>query len=379
MPVAPHKLIFLVTEDWYFHMHRLPQARAARDAGFDVCVATRVVAHGDKVAQEGFRVIPLKWKRGSLNPLAALRDIHEIRKMYRREKPSIVHHVSLKSVLLGTIAARATKVPVIVNAFTGLGLLFLGTTAKIKLLRLAVFPLLRAALHNSRVQVMTENHDDLKTLISLRMVEPAQAIVIRGSGVDVDHYAVLPEPAGPPVAACAARMLRGKGILVLAEAMQMLEGKSDLRLLLAGAPDPDTPDSLSEPEMNKVASQPNIEWLGRISNVRDLWSRVHIGVLPSVTGEGLPVSLMEAASCGRPLVTTDVAGCREIVENGVNGILVPSKDAAALADALLALANNPALRAEYGRNSRHMVETELSAQSVGSATVALYKRLMERT
>ncbi len=417
MTVIHSKLIFLVTEDWYFHMHRLPQARAAREAGFEVCVATRLRAHGTKIEAEGFRLIPLGWKRGSLNPFAALRDIVEIACMYRRECPDIVHHVSLKSVLLGTIAARvaalfpldpvvlrasagsragAEKDPplaqrkrrraegtacasqaIIVNAFTGLGLLFLGATVKIRLLRLALFPLLRWALRSRRVHVLTENHDHLDTLLRARMIRPRQGTVIRGSGIDIDYFHVLPEPAGAPTVACAARMLRSKGILVLAEAMRLLENRSPLRLLLAGVPDPESSDSLSDAEMRRIAAQPNIEWLGRIETIRDLWGRAHIGVLPSITGEGLPVGLMEAASCGRPLVTTDVAGCREIVSNGANGLLVPAEEPAALAEALQRLAADPDLRARYGAASRRMVESELSAVEVGARTVTLYNRLLE--
>ncbi len=379
MVTSRPKLIFLVTEDWYFHMHRLPQARAARDVGFEVCVATRIRAHGEKIAAEGFKVIALGWKRGSLNPFAALGDILEIRRVYRRERPDLVHHVSLKSILLGTIAARAGGVKVIVNAFTGLGLLFLGMSPKIKLLRFVTLPILRAAFRSPRVHAMTENSDDLRTLIDKGIVSPRRATVIRGSGIDIDRFPLLAEPPRvPPVAACAARMLRSKGILVLVEAMRILALRSPIQLLLAGVPDPETPDSLTDEDMQRIAAEPNIEWLGRIDDVRGLWERAHIGVLPSITGEGLPVSLMEAASCGRALVTTDVAGCREIVVPGVNGILVPPNDAEALANALETLAHSYDLRYEYGLASRRMVESELSAATVGALTVQLYRNLLER-
>jgi glycosyltransferase involved in cell wall biosynthesis len=372
------KLIFLVTEDWYFHMHRLPQARAARDAGYDVAVAARVRDHGGAIEAEGFRLLPLRWKRGSLNPLAAALAIFEIARLYRRERPEIVHHVSLKAILFGTIAAKLAGLPVIVNAFTGLGQLFLGDTARIKVLRVMVFPVLRQALRGKAVHAIVENADHLQALIDLRMLRPDQAIVIRGSGIDTGRFAVMPEPAGQLVAGCAARMLRGKGIPVLAEAMRLLQGRCALTLRLAGMPDPDSTDSLSASEMQAIAALPNIEWLGRISDMPDFWAGTHIGVLASISGEGLPVSLLEAAACGRALVASDVAGCREIVVPGLNGTLVPPHDAAALADALQSLASDEELRRCYGAASRALVEREFSAAMVGRRTVELYQNLLER-
>ena len=270
--VAP-KLIFLVTEDWYFHMHRLPQARAARDAGFEVCVATRVRAHGDRITAEGFRLIPLQWKRESLGPVSAIKDILEIRRVYRREKPNIVHQVSMKSIVLGTVAGRLTNVPIIVNAFTGLGQLFLGHTAKVKFIRALTLPIMRRAFDSPSVYSIVENSDHRQMLIDQHIVSAERSMVIRGSGVDIDYFTLLPEPPRvPPVIACAARMLRGKGILVLAEAMRILATRSPARLLLAGTTDPDTADSLTDAEMRVIAAEPNIEWLGRIDDVRDLWA-----------------------------------------------------------------------------------------------------------
>ena len=416
------KLIFLVTEDWYFHMHRLPQARAARDAGFEVCVATRVRAHDDRITAEGMRVIPLHWKREKLSPLSAIKDVLELKRLYRDERPDIVHQVSMKPIVLGTIAGRLLNplpqreregahhvsdgkgegvenlapspvqpsrgsvehpLPlgrrfIIVNAFTGLGQLFLGHSTKVKIIRALTLPIMRIAFDSPRVFSIVENSDHRQMLIDERIVLPERSMVIRGSGVDIDHFSFLPEPARvPPVVACAARMLRSKGILVLAEAMRILATRSPIKLLLAGTIDPETPDSLTEAEMQRIAAEPNIEWLGRIDDVRELWARAHIAVLASTMGEGLPVSLLEAAACGRAIVATDVAGCREIVVPGVNGLLVPPGSPEALADALETMAHSYDLRLEYGLASRRMVESELSAVEVGKRTVQLYHDLME--
>jgi glycosyltransferase involved in cell wall biosynthesis len=367
-------LIYLATEDWYFHMHRLPQARAALAAGFAVAVACRVQNHRAAIEVEGIRVIPLGWRRGSLNPFEALAAIWEIRGVYRREKPAIVHHVALKAILLGTIAARLAKVPVIIDAFTGLGLLFLGQGMKIRLLRLGLFPVLRLALDSPKVTAIVENADHLAILERLSMLEPGQGRVIRGSGVDTARFKPAPEPDGPIIAACAARLLKSKGILVLAEAMRLLaEQGIDLTLKLAGSPDPETPDTLTESDIAAIAAQPNIDYLGLIVDMPGFWQAAHIGVLASITGEGLPVSLLEAAACGRALVATDVAGCREIVQPGINGLLVPPGNAQAVAESLARLAQDAELRKKYGAASRILVETELSADIVGRQTVQLYR------
>lgn len=191
------KLIFLVTEDWYFWAHRLPQARAARDAGFAVSVATRVDAHGDLIRAEGFTLHALNWRRGSVNPFAALSSIWEIARLYRRERPSIVHHVSQKPILLGSIAARLARVPRIVNALTGLGFLFVAATLKARIVRAVLLPVLRNIASRRQVRFLVENPDDGMMLKQLGIVPDHRIVLIKGSGVDVEHYQPLPEPPGP--------------------------------------------------------------------------------------------------------------------------------------------------------------------------------------
>ena len=241
-PVRP-KMMFLVTEDWYFWAHRLPQARAARDAGFAVAVATRVTGHGALIVGEGFALHPLGWRRGSASPLDGLRAIAEITSLYRRERPEIVHHVSQKPILIGSLAALLSGRRRIVNAFTGLGFIFASADGKTRLIRLGILTVLRVAATHPGMRILVENPDDGARLRRLKVAPADRIILIRGSGVDLARYELLPEPAGPPVViGCATRMLRIKGVAELVAAYRRLrERGSSAVLLLAGAARPGKP------------------------------------------------------------------------------------------------------------------------------------------
>jgi glycosyltransferase involved in cell wall biosynthesis len=374
---AGAKLIFLVTEDWYFWAHRLPQARAARDAGFAVSVATRVDAHSDLIRGEGFGLHALSWRRGSINPFGAVSSVLEIARLYRRERPAIVHHVSQKSILLGSIAARLAGVTRVVNALTGLGFLFVASTAKARLVRAVLLPILRNIASRPGVCFLVENPDDGATLRRLGVVPSDRVVLIKGSGVDVDYYQPLPEPPGPVVIGCAARMLRIKGVEEVVAAFRILRaGGSDAHLLLAGAPDPENPAAISEVELRAWAAEPGVEWVGHVSDVRQVWARAHIAVLASRGGEGIPMTLMEAAACARPLIATDVPGCREIVVPEETGLLAPPNNPAALAEALRRMVEDAELRRRYGAAARTRVANGLDAGTVGRETVAVYRSLL---
>jgi glycosyltransferase involved in cell wall biosynthesis len=372
------KLVFLVTEDWYFWAHRLPQARAARDAGFRVAVATRVDRHGELIRGEGFELYPLAWRRGSVNLLGALAALVEIWRLYRRLRPALAHHVSQKPILIGSVAARLAGVPRVVNAFTGLGFMFAATSFRARLLRAASLPVLRLATSGRSVRFLVENPDDRATLERRGIGAGGRIVLIRGSGVDIAHYRPLPEPeAGPVVVGCATRMLRIKGVAEIVAAFELLRARgSTVRLLLAGASDPENPAAIPEAEMRDWASRPGIEWLGQVEDVREVWARTHIAVLASLGGEGIPMSLMEAAACGRPLVATDVPGCREIAREGETGLVVPPGDVAALADAIERLAADGALRRRLGAAARARIVAGLDSRTVGRETVRVYNELL---
>jgi glycosyltransferase involved in cell wall biosynthesis len=370
------KLLFLVTEDWYFCSHRLPVARAARDAGFEVLVATRVREHGEQIRSEGFRLRPLAWRRRGDGIIGAGRAVAEIARLYRAEQPDIVHHVALKPVLFGAMAARLAfgrkAGPVRVAAITGLGSGLQPARFAARLGR----PLLRSALRFAaqRGRVIVQNPEDGAAMIRLG-VDPARIALIRGSGVDTAHFAASREPSGSAVSvALVARMLRSKGVLDAVAAVRRLRAQGlEIQLLLAGPTDPDNADSLDEAALRALAAEPGIEWLGQLADVREVWRRAVIAVFPSTYGEGVPKALLEAACCTRPIVAADMPGCREVVRHGETGFLVPPNDVAALAEAIAALARDPARRQAMGGAARVLAEREFGEAAVAEQTLALYQ------
>jgi glycosyltransferase involved in cell wall biosynthesis len=378
MTAARAKLIYLVTEDWYFWSHRLPMARAAQRAGFDVAVATRIAEHGERIRAEGFALHPLSWRRRDIGPWASLRAIAEIYRLYSRERPLLVHHVALKPAVLGSAAALLAGVPAVVNAVTGVGFVASSPSLRARLLRRPMDFALARLLERANSRIIVQNAADRTLLLALRAGAHERVVVIRGSGVDTAHFRATPEPPAPPVVAgYAGRLLADKGIAALVEAQQSLRRRgSDLRLMLAGAPDPENPSSIDAATLAAWQALPGVTWLGEVGDIRALWSKAHIAVLAS-RREGLPKSLLEAAAMGRPLVATDVPGCREIARDGENALLVPADDTVALAAALERLAGDAALRRRFGAASRALVEGELAADAVGAATLACYLSLLQ--
>jgi glycosyltransferase involved in cell wall biosynthesis len=375
------KLIYLVTEDWYFLSHRLPMARAARDAGFDVVVATRINRPEDEAAieAEGFRVAPLDWQRGGRHPVGELKAVAAIVRLYRQERPDIVHHVSMKPVLEGSLAARLAGVPAVVNALTGLGALFIASDAKTRLLGSFVRMALSRLLTRRNARLVMQNPDDLDLLVQQGIVDRAHAVLIPGSGVDLSRFAPSPEPSGPLTAVLVGRMLWDKGVGELVEASRLLRRRGvALRIRLVGPRDDHNPASIPQATLEQWVKEGLVEWPGQIRDIPALWRESHIAVLPSYR-EGLPKSLLEAAASGRPMVATDVPGCREIARHGETGLLVPARDAAALADALAELAGNAALRARLGAAARRLAEERFSDQAIAVAIVDLYEKLLAGT
>jgi glycosyltransferase involved in cell wall biosynthesis len=363
------KLLFLVTEDWYFCSHRLPVARAARDAGFTVSVATRVRDHGDRIRAEGFALHPLGWKRRGDGILGGVRALAEIVRLYRRERPDILYHVALKSVLFGGVAARLAfarqDAPAVLSAVMGLGANVAAPWRKWALGRA-----LRLAAGDGTVIV--QNPEDRAALAGFGF-DPARIALVRGSGVDVDHFAPLPEPETATVA-LVGRMLRSKGVLDAVAAIGKLRAEGlAVDLLLAGGADPDGRDSLSEGELTALAGEPGVAWLGHVADVRDVWRRAAIALLPSSYGEGVPKSLLEAASCARPIIASDMPGCREVVEAGETGLLVPVHDVGALAKAIATLAHAPELRRRMGAAGRQRMVAEFAERRVAEQTVVLLR------
>ncbi|HEX3410220.1 MAG TPA: glycosyltransferase family 4 protein [Stellaceae bacterium] len=377
-PERRPKLLFLVTEDWYFCSHRLPAARAARAAGFDVVVATRVRAHGDRICDEGFALCPIGWRRRGDGVLGAAWAISEIAGLYRAEQPDLVHHIALKSVLFGGIALRRAfpapeRAPVAIDSIMGLGSGFSAASFAARLRRPSLGIALRLAVGGERSWVVVQNPEDRDALMTLG-IAPRRIVMIRGSGVDCNHFRPLPDPDATTVTvALVSRMLRAKGVLDAVAAIRLLRGRGlPVELLLAGPTDPDNRGSLTAEALVSLRADHGIEWLGPVADVRAVWRRAAIAVLPSTYGEGVPKALLEAAACARPIIASDVPGCREIVRPGETGLLVPPRDIQALAEAIAALAGDPMRRKAMGRAARELVECEFGEDIVASETLAVY-------
>lgn len=371
-------ILYLVTEDWAFCSHRIPTARGAEDAGYRVGVMTRVAKHGDAIRSLGYDLIPLTWVRRSLNPLLALRDIWQVSGHYRRLRPQIVHHVALKAVLIGGFAARLVMVPQQIAAVNGVGFIFSDPGWLARLLRLAFVPLLRFVLRRPRVMVWFQNEDDRALLIQLGIVTPEQTALLPGSGVDTEKLQPLPELPGAITCAYAGRMLHSKGVDLLVAAQQACRAQGiELNLLLAGLPD-DNPTSFSAAQLQEWSALPGVSWLGQVAHIDDLWARGHIAVLPCRVREGVPKTLLDAAACGRPLVASDVEGVRVVARAGMNALLVPPDDLAALTAALGQLAQDAALRAKLGAASRALVVGELSSQAIRARAAGIYQAVLTR-
>jgi glycosyltransferase involved in cell wall biosynthesis len=369
------RLLYVVTEDWYFLSHRLPMARAARAAGFEVHVATRVQDGTAAIEAEGFVLHPVPFARGRLSPISALRLIRALRRVIRDVDPDLCHFVSLQASIQGSIAALGARAAA-VSALGGLGYTFSSPRPKARLLRPFVSFLLRVMTNQPRRLALVQNPDDRDCLISIG-VATGQIKLIPGSGVDVETLQPLPEPPGPIKVAFVGRLLEDKGIRTLIEAHRLLRHRgSDIELLIAGTPDPANPASIGEQEAAAWNREPGVSWLGHVDDIAKLWARAHFAVLPSYS-EGLPKSLLEAAACGRAMIAADVSGCREIVRDGESGLLVPPRDPAALADAVARLAASPALCCAYGAAARQLAIEKFSADAIGKQTVALYKSLVE--
>jgi glycosyltransferase involved in cell wall biosynthesis len=369
----PRRLLYVVNEDWAFLLNRLPMARAAQKAGFEVHVATRVNDGSRVIESEGFRLHPIPLRRGGISPLSAFPAILALRQITAHIKPDISHHSGLQCCVYGSIAAFGRKFPY-VSALTGMGYVYTSATWRTRLLKAILKWLLPSLLDRPGDVVLVQNPDDRAALLDLGISE-ARIVLIPGSGVDTDTLQPLPEPEGPITYGFAGRLLTDKGIRALVAAHGIVRDQGlDTHLLIAGTPDPANPASVSFQEVNEWAQRPGITWLGQIKDISSLWRRCHFAVLPSHR-EGLPGSLLEAAACGRAMIATDAPGCREIVIEDQTGLLVPIEDPRALAQAITKLATSPELRTRYGNAARELVVSKLSANIIGSSIVRLYDEL----
>jgi len=369
-------IIYFVSEDWYFCSHRLPIARKALAEGFKVVVITKVSKHRDVIESEGFELAPIEIKRGGTNLFFEFKTISILYSYYKKYNPDIVHHVAIKSVIYGTLVAKLIGSMKIVNAMAGLGFVFISNKKKVRILRFFIHQLFRFLFNNKNGQLILQNKDDLDYFTKNKLVKKNQVTIIRGSGVDIKKFIPVEECIGIPIVMLASRMLWDKGVGEFVEAAKILKQEGvEARFVLVGENDSENPASISNSQLNEWNELDTVEWWGERSDMHKVLTQAHIACLPSYR-EGLPKVLLEAASCGRAIIATDVPGCREIVDDGENGLLVPLKDSIALASAIKELINDSEKRKRMGINGRRLVENEFSEETIVFQTLKVYQELL---
>lgn len=374
---ASPKLLFLVAEDWYFCSHRLPLAVAAQKSGYDVAVITRVTSHGEVIRNAGIRVIPLKrLRRASMNPLRELMTIWEIFSIYSKERPALVHHVALKPVLYGTLSARLAGVKSVINAMAGLGFVFSSSRRFARIIRPILIQLFRLLLNRQNAHLIVQNADDMKLLLDHGISEDNRTHLIRGAGVDMLSYYPSPIPTGVPLIMLASRMLWDKGVGEFVAAAGILKSKGlNVRFVLVGDTDQENPTAIPRLQLEQWHADQLVEWWGYRDDMAALLPQAHIFCLPSFYGEGIPKVLIEAAACARPIVTTDMPGCRDMVKDGLNGYIVPPRNVGALVEALAKLIGNYEACSQMGIAGRKLAESEFDVRRIISETLRVYEYL----
>jgi glycosyltransferase involved in cell wall biosynthesis len=365
------KLLYLVTEDWFFVSHFLPMARTARAAGFEVVVATRVRDHAARMEAEGCRVVPLEGERSSVGPLAVMREFFRVVKIVRAERPDIVHCIALRMVALGGLAARFGGAKRLVLAPTGLGLLWSEDSAVNRFARALLRFVIGRWLRGGETRYLFENSDDPREF----GLEHSPAVtIVPGAGVDPADFPALPEPPAPPLrVAVVARMIEAKGIAdAVAAVRRARELGAPVELDLYGAPDPSNRRSCSEADLRQWSREPGIRWHGPVADVAEVWRTHHVAMLLTWYREGVPRSLIEAAASARPIVTTDAPGCRDLVRDAQEGILVPLRDIEAAARAVAALAADAGLRVRLGRGAHARFSERFTEAAVRAAVGTVY-------
>ena len=375
MASAAPTLLMVVTEDWYFLSHRLALAVEAARRGFRVLVATGPGERGGEIRAAGLEHLVFALDRRSLKLGREAASLLTLTGLLRRVRPQLLHLVAAKPIVYGNIAARLAGSPPVLNAVAGLGYLYLGGGFGRRLQRAAYEWTFRWLVRpRAQARVLVQNPDDAQLLLERGMAAPAQLVCVPGSGVDVQRFCASPEPAGPPlVVLMHSRMLWDKGVAELVAAVSLLRarGAPEFVVRLAGIPDTHNPAAIPVAQLQAWTSAGLVEWIGQSADIPWELRRCHIACLPSYR-EGAPLSLLEAAASGRPIVTTDVAGCREVVRHEGNGLLVPARNAQRLADALERLLGDAALRQRLGAAGRLRAEREFDAELVNARIVATY-------
>lgn len=368
------KLLMVVNEDWFFLSHRKDIALTAQRSGWDVTVVAHDTGKGETIRHLGLKFINLPIDSTGMNPLHELKTLKFLCRLYSTNRDAIVHHVGLKNILWGSLAARKEKVRGVVNAVSGLGSLF---AKEQSLLNKALIQVLKFGHRHKNLKVIFQNHDDERLFDERNVVAQRQKRFIKGSGVDLEDYAFVPMPTGGKTKVIfTGRMIEEKGVLVLTEAAEKLRGEFEdsAEFLLVGGLH-SNPKALKKEEIEARCDGRYIRWLGYRTDVKELLAASSIVAFPSYYREGLPKSLIEANAIGRPIITTDSIGCRDTVEDGVNGYLIPIKDSEALAQKLRILLTDPELREKMGKDARRIAERDFSLSDVIKKHLEIYNEL----
>lgn len=372
-------LLFVVNVDWFFLSHRLPIALEARRRGYIVHIACGLTDKLDELKGYGFTVHPLVIDRSSASLGSAWRAIMQLRQVFKSVRPDVVHLVTIKPVLLGGLVARLAGVPAVVAAVSGLGFVFVARGVAAAVRRWLVAGLYHVALGHHNLKVIFQNPDDLAKLTKLAHLPTRKVEMIRGSGVDLTQYMYTPLPPGVPVVLLAARLLADKGVREFVNAARLLRQQGVVaRFCLVGSVDPDNPASLTDADLVQWTSEGVVELWGQRSDMPVVLRSAHVVVLPSYR-EGLPKVLLEAAACGRAVVTTDVPGCRDAIAPGLTGVLVPVRNVAALADAIKGVISDPARCRSMGDAGRALAESAFDVRQVVAAHLRIYQELIEHS
>jgi glycosyltransferase involved in cell wall biosynthesis len=366
------KIAYFANTAWYLYNFRLTLLKQARENGHEVLLISPEDEYVSSLRDEGFRWHRCPMDRKSLNPLRAGRALLHLARVFRQERPDLVHNFTLKSIVHGSLAARLVGVPRRVNAIAGLGHYFSDPEGFEALIAWVIRQLLRAAMAGS--EVIFQNPDDLETVVRNRIAPRDCCHLIRSSGVDTETFPYQDAPSEPVTVLLASRMLWSKGIDAFVEAgRQLVKDGADVRFVIAGAPDGGNPDAIPEETLREWDCLPGIEWWGFQNDMPQVLGQSHIVCLPTQYGEGVPKILTEAAATGRPLVATDVSGCREILHDGENGFLVAPDDTDQLVDSLRTLIRDSSKRNKMGERSRLLAEEKFTDERVVEKTLSVYE------
>lgn len=370
------KIIYTVNVDWFFLSHRLPIALKALQNGAEVWVVTADTGHKEEIESYGFKFVDFPFSRRGTNLISEVSDLPRLYKLYRKIKPDLVHHVTIKPVIYGSLVARLMNNIKVVNAVTGMGFAF-SEDDKASKISFLVKKAYRVALNSSNVNVIFQNEKDREIFLNEDLVEKEQTTLIRGSGVDCDEFKPTQDKSNEEIVLLASRMIWDKGIQEFVEAAKTVkEQKPEVRFILAGKADQGNPNVVPEETLRSWTEEGHVEWLGHVDNMIELIQKSTIVTLPTFYPEGVPKILIESASTGKPIITTNRPGCNDIVKDGENGILIPEKDSQALADAILSLLNDPQKMEQFGKRGRELVLEEFSEDIVVSKTMKLYEELL---